>query len=79
VQCKKYGRLALCRGCRFDGAVVDLETGSGELFQIHDPSSVEIPDDDALSPVDPHQDKHIPLLVDSQHDGDQIGQQQDHH
>ena len=79
VQGKKPCGLALRFRCWFDGPVVDLETGSGELFQVHDPAYVEVPDDDALAPVDPHQDKHIPLLENRQHDRDQVGQQQDHH
>ena len=72
VKKKEPGRLQLRSPCRLNGLVIDAETLRRELFQIQYAAPVENPDYDALAPVDPHEILNIPLLHDSQKNGDQI-------
>ena len=70
---EKPSRLPLCFPRWLNGLVIDAETFRGELLQIEYPAPIEAPNDDALSPVDPHNISHVPFLHGSKDDCHKIG------
>ena len=70
---EEASRLPLCLPRWLDGLVIDAETFCRELFQVQYSAPIEAPNDDALSPVDPHDISHVPFLHSSKCDSHKIG------